>query len=89
MTRLLDQIMEHLFGHKYYLVTIEKVQISNPNPKDVGTRMVSNYVFRTKQQAKTYFYQLKSLRTYTSVEIVSFRSKQYYGPHDNGWLSGV
>lgn len=89
MLTLLDKIVEHILGHKYYLVTLEEVQFSKNNPAEHGRRSVSNYIFRDKESAKVYYYQMKSTRTYQSIEIVSFRSSEHYEPKDSYWKNAV
>lgn len=85
MITLFERIINHIFGRKYYLVTLEEIQYSKEMPTAIGKRSVSNYIFRNREDAKTYFYQMKSNKTFRSVEIVTFRSREYYCPIDNYW----
>ena len=83
MLTLFGKIAEHLFGHKYYCVTIEEEFIQSNDACPM--RSMSGYIFRTHEQAKTYYYQMKCARSRKSLEIISFRSKVYYEPFNTNY----
>ena len=83
MLTLFGKIAEHLFGHKYYCVTFEE-QFSEVRDT-CPPRHIGGYIFRSKETALQYYYQMKASRTFQPVEIVSFRSRTFYKPFNNNY----
>lgn len=87
MVTLIEKIIEHVLGKKYWLVTLRKIEYSKSKPgsEEDQDRSVSNFIFRNKDDATEYFYQMRTNRTYCSIEIVSFRSREFYKPFSDDW----
>lgn len=82
MTSLLEAISNHLFGRKYYCVTLE----SGCDANGIGNRMLSSFIFTDKESANAFFMRMKyNNRTVAPIEIVSFRSREEYSTHSDCW----
>lgn len=81
---LIQAILAHIFGHKYYCVTIEEPSLVNRDGSN--PRSMSGYIFRDRESALAFYYQMKSGKRCRSLEIVSFRSRQHYEPFNNNYL---
>jgi len=87
MVTLFQKITEHLFGKKYYAVTLEECAVAlndGTSPRSMG-----GYIFRSKEEAVCYYYQMKNGRKLRSIEIVSFRSKNIYTPFNKNYLIDI
>lgn len=68
---LIDKITEHLFGHKYYAVIL--------NRRRERFADLSGFIFATRKEAEDFFQDTRlSNPTFNSVEIVTFRSRLHY-----------
>lgn len=84
MLNLVEAIIAHIFGRKYYAVVLEDAQIFIDS-KGNKPRSLSGYIFRSKEDARMYYYQMKSSRSKQSVEMVSFRSREEYRPFNDNY----
>lgn len=80
---LIQRIVNHIFGRKYYCIAMEEPQIFLDNGKH--PRSMSGYIFDDKESAKMYYYQLQNGKKKKSIEIISFRSHNEYKPFNNNF----
>lgn len=67
---LIEKILEHLFGHKYYVNII--------NRRGTDACEMSSFIFPDKQSAIQHKQQLEHNTSFMYVETVSFRSYKTY-----------
>lgn len=65
-----ERILEHLFGHKYYVNII--------NTRGTFKYEASSFIHRTRQAAEDHRKRIESTASFTFVETVSFRSRHEY-----------
>lgn len=66
---LLTMLTRHLFGRKYYANIVVTA-----GTFDYG---ISNYIFRTKEEAYRHKKTLETTRSFMYVETISFRSRNH------------
>lgn len=67
---LIEKILAHLFGHKYY------ANIINRTGTDIDE--ISCFIFTTREQANAHRESLLTNRSFSFVETISFRSRKTY-----------
>lgn len=67
---LIEKILEHLFGHKYYANIV--------NMTGTDGFILASYIFRTKEEADKERNKLLANASYRWIETVSFRSRKNY-----------
>ncbi len=67
---LLNRILDHIFGRKYYANII--------NTRGTSRCEISCFIFRTREEAMEHKLSLDKTRSFMFVETVSFRSHKRY-----------
>lgn len=67
---LLNRILDHIFGRKYYANII--------NTRGTSICEISCFIFHTKEEAMKHKLSLDTNRSFMFVETVSFRSRKQY-----------
>lgn len=67
---LIEKILEHIFGHKYYVNII--------NRRGTDSCEMSSFIFPNKRDAVTHMRQLEHNTSFMHVEMVTFRSHKTY-----------
>lgn len=67
---LLNRILDHIFGRKYYANII--------NTRGTNRCEISCFIFHTKEEAMKHKLSLDANRSFMFVETVSFRSHKQY-----------
>jgi len=67
---LLNKILNHLFGRKYYANII--------NTRGTSKCEISCFIFHTKEEALEHKIKLDTTRSFMFIETVSFRSRKKY-----------
>lgn len=74
---IIEKILEHFLGHKYYTVIY-----NSPLTRYVN---LSSFIFPTKREAEKHFEEMVyTNRSCLPMEIVSFRSRNHYRMTYNG-----
>lgn len=69
---LLEQIIAHIFGHKYYANII--------NMKGTLKPEVSSFIFCTRREADAHREKIQWNQSFQYLETISFRSRNNYSP---------
>lgn len=67
---LLTQIINHIFGRKYYANIIFT--------RGTDRCDICSFIFRSKEEARKHMVELQSNLSYEYLETISFRSYQNY-----------
>lgn len=67
---VLQSIIAHIFGHKYYANII--------NTRGTEKCEVSSFIHRSKEEAEKHRRDIESTRTFLYIETISFRSRKDY-----------
>lgn len=67
---LLNKILTHLLGNKYYANII--------NTRGTSKCEISCFIFHTKEEALKHKFSLDTTRSFMFIETVSFRSRKKY-----------
>ena len=67
---VLQAIIAHIFGHKYYANII--------NTRGTDKCEVSSFIHRSKEEAEKHRRDIESTRTFLYIETISFRSRKDY-----------
>lgn len=69
-TTLIEKILAHLFGHKYYINTIRV--------RGVQQYEATSSIHLSKSAALAHRTQIESTLSFSFVETISFRSRRHY-----------
>ena len=67
---LLNKILTHIFGRKYYANII--------NTRGTDRCEISCFIFLTREEAEAHRQRLNSTLSFLYIETVSFRSRKQY-----------
>lgn len=67
---VLQAIVAHLFGHKYYANII--------NTRGTNKCEVTSFIHRSKEEAEQHRREIETTRSFIYVETISFRSRKDY-----------
>lgn len=67
---VLQSIIAHIFGHKYYVNII--------NTRGTSKCEASSFIHRSRQEAERHRLEIESTRSFLYVETVTFRSHKDY-----------
>ena len=67
---LIEAILAHLFGRKYYANII--------NTRGTFKTEICSYIFHTREEADNHRKVLETLPSFKYIETISFRSRQQY-----------
>ena len=67
---LLNKILAHILGNKYYANIV--------NTRGTNRCEISCFIFHTKQEAERHKQSLYDNRSFMFVETISFRSRKQY-----------
>lgn len=67
---LLNKILTHIFGRKYYANTI--------NTRGTDKCEICCFIFHTKEEAMQHKLTLDGTRSFLFIETISFRSRKQY-----------
>lgn len=67
---VLDAIIDHIFGHKYYANII--------NTRGTNKCELTSFIHRSKQEAERHRQDIASTLSFLNVETISFRSHKCY-----------
>lgn len=83
MITLLEKVINHILGRKYWIVVLEQPENITYNCET--KRFLSSFIFRKKEDAEWFYHDMKYGKSARSVEIVTFRSRNEYHTHDDKW----
>ena len=67
---VLQAIIAHLFGHKYYVNIV--------NTRGTDKCETTSFIHRSEDEAEAHRRDIESTRSYKFIETVSFRSHKVY-----------
>lgn len=67
---VLEKIISHIFGYKYYANII--------NPVGTFNYEISCFIFRTKKEADEHRESINRMRSFNFIQTISFRSRREY-----------
>jgi hypothetical protein len=67
---VLESIIAHIIGHKYYANII--------NTRGTDRIEMSSFIHRSREEAEAHRKQIEETRTYLYLETISFRSRKRY-----------
>lgn len=67
---LLNRILDHIFGHKYYANII--------NTRGTDKCEICSFIFHNKEEAEAHRTRLSTTASFLYIETVSFRSRKKY-----------
>ena len=67
---LLNKILDHIFGYKYYANII--------NTRGTDKCEICCFIFRNREEALKHKFSLDTNRSFLFIETISFRSRKQY-----------